>query len=102
MTGIHREALIESGASRLSCKLIQFKAQTARNSKAIAKACNAEMDDFTPQDAVSRFDQSFPYLSNQNSIMAVRWDGGACRVAGKKHRGLVACEFAGAINLASI
>ena len=35
-------------------------------------------------------------------LMAVRRDGGACRVAGKKYRGLVACEFAGAINLASI
>ncbi len=43
-----KEALIESGASRLSCKIVQFKAQTARNSKAIVKVCNAEMGDFTP------------------------------------------------------
>ncbi len=43
-----KEALIESGASRLSCKIVQFKAQTARNSQAIVKGCNAEMDDFTP------------------------------------------------------
>ena len=55
-----KEALIGSGASRLSCKIVQFKAQTARNSKAIVKVCNAEMDDFTPQDAVSRCSQSFP------------------------------------------
>jgi len=44
----------------LSWKIVQFKAQTARNSQAIAKVCNTEMDNFTPQDAVSRFNQSFP------------------------------------------
>ena len=54
-----KEALIESGASRLACKIVQFKAQAARNSKAIVKVCNAEMDNLTPQDAVSRFDQRF-------------------------------------------
>ncbi len=61
-----REALIESDASRLSCKIVQFKAQTARNSKAIAKVCNTEMGDFTPQNAMSRFDQSFLRQIKQN------------------------------------
>ncbi len=64
-----KEALIESGASRLECKIVQFKAQTARNSKAIVKVCNAEMDDFTPQDAVSRFDQRFP---NESDVPSTR------------------------------
>ena len=61
-----REALIESGASRLLWKIVQFKAQTARNSQAIAKVCNTEMGDFTPQNAVSRFDQSFLRQIKQN------------------------------------
>ncbi len=60
-----REPLIESGANRLSCKIVQFKAQAAHNSKAIVKVCNAEMDGFTLQDAVSRFDQSFPSCGNE-------------------------------------
>ncbi len=59
-----KEVLIESGASRLSWKIVQLKAQAARNSKAIVKVCNTEMDDFTPQDAVSRFNQRFPKQQN--------------------------------------
>ncbi len=68
-----KEALIQSGASGLECKIVQLKAQAARNSKAIAKVCNAEMDDFTPPDAVSRFNQSFPKgLSRQQQRAAGR------------------------------
>ena len=41
-----REPLIKSGSNKLSAKMFCFKAWNARNSRAIAKFCNAETGHF--------------------------------------------------------
>jgi hypothetical protein len=41
-----REPLIKSGSNKLSVKMFWFKAWNARNSRAIAKFCNAETGRF--------------------------------------------------------
>ncbi len=46
MSNITKEPLIKSGSNRLSVIMFCFKAWSARNSRAIAKLCNAETGHF--------------------------------------------------------